>query len=89
MLKWYYSSCKCDDKDTSKIEDILNQLEQLENKILDIEKIIESNGGRTVATGTTTQIWSDYLEYIRLYGLPPNGIWDQTLLQEIIDRNNV
>lgn len=87
MLKWYYGGCQCTDmsnKDLANIEDLL---QLLETKISQLESSITTQSPN-VSTSATALIWDEYIKYIELYGMPVNGVWDQTLLQQIIDQSN-
>ena len=82
MYKWYYDPCSCK---TNK--DLAELLSQLEKEINDIQKDIGQISKNTaVAASAMTHVNFQYIIYMNLYGYPEDGVWNETLLQEIYDQ---
>lgn len=82
MFKWYFDPCKCNNN-----PDLLDLLRTLEEKLDALkEEIGNVPRNQKLATRAVTQVKFQYLMYMNLYGYPPNGEWNPTLLDEIYEK---
>ena len=78
MFKWFYHT-----ENSNRVDDNLLQLLQgLESRI---DKLEKSKGGsyKTVKTKSQTKIRAEYVEYMKLYGPPLDGVWDEEILARL------
>lgn len=83
MYKWYFGndSCGCGESDNN----TTSKLQILEDRIKELEDKLEHAMNKQVTFSATASVYFQYLVYASLYGPPPDGVWDQDLLNQIYE----